>query len=152
MVRTSTATADQTTARQPVQSAAAAVGGVFLLIGVAGFIPGITTEYGEMSFAGHDSHAYLFGLFQVSALHNIVHLLFGVGGLALARTVSTARLYLVGGGALYLVLWLYGLAIDHASAANFLPVNHQDNWLHLGLGLGMLALGLLFNRRPVIGR
>ena len=120
---------------------------VFLLVGVLGFIPGITTDYGDMTFAGHQSDAHLLGIFQVSILHNIVHLLFGLAGLAMARTASGARLYLIGGGAIYLVLWLYGLVVGQDSAANFVPVNTADDWLHLLLGLGMIALGLLTGRR-----
>jgi hypothetical protein len=133
-------------ARTLVQTAALAVGATFVLVGILGFIPGITTDYGTMQFAGHNSEAKLLGIFQVSILHNIVHLLFGVAGLALARTISGARSYLIGGGAVYLVLWLYGLVIDHESAANFVPVNSADNWLHLLLGLGMIALGFLTTR------
>jgi hypothetical protein len=133
--------------RTLVQTAALAVGVTFLLVGALGFIPGVTSNYEALSFAGHESEAKLLGIFQVSILHNIVHLLFGVAGLALARTVSGARSYLIGGGAVYLVLWLYGLVIDHNSAANFVPVNNADNWLHLFLGLGMIALGLLTTRR-----
>jgi Domain of unknown function (DUF4383) len=74
--------------RTNVQKAAAIVGVVFLLVGVLGFIPGITTNFGDLSFAGHNSDAKLFGLFQVSILHNIVHLLFGIAGLAMARTAA----------------------------------------------------------------
>lgn len=132
--------------RAPVRRAATAVAVVFLLVGVLGFVPGITSNFGDLRFAGHDSESKLLGLFQVSVLHNIVHLLFGVAGLLLARTVTGARTYLVGGGAIYLVLWLYGLVIDHDSAANFIPVNNADNWLHLFLGLGMIALGILTTR------
>ncbi|SEH66554.1 protein of unknown function [Mycolicibacterium rutilum] len=133
----------------PVQKAALAVSAVFLLVGVLGFIPGITTNYDTMTFASHHSEALLLGLFNVSILHNIVHLLFGVAGLLLARTFSGARAYLIGGGAVYLVLWLYGLVIDHDSAANFVPLNTADNWLHLFLGLGMIALGVLLSRRVI---
>lgn len=135
------------TARSPVRTAALAVSVVFLLVGAAGFIPGITTGYGDMTFAGHHSEAHLFGVFQVSILHNIVHLLFGVAGLLLARTANGARTFLIGGGAVYLVLWLYGLIVGEESAANFVPLNGADDWLHLGLGLGMPALGLLLTRR-----
>jgi hypothetical protein len=130
-----------------LETAALGVGAVFLLVGVLGFIPGITTNYGDMTFAGHESGAELLGVFQVSILHNVVHLLFGVAGLVLGRTWSGARNFLIGGGIIYLVLWLYGLLIDHESAANFVPVNTADNWLHLLLGLGMLALGYLLSRR-----
>jgi 4-hydroxybenzoate polyprenyltransferase len=133
--------------RTDVQKAALAVGAVFLLVGVLGFIPGITSDYGDMSFAGHESTAKLLGLFQVSVLHNIVHLLFGAAGIALARQARTAYLYLVGGGVIYLVLWLYGLIVDKNSGGNFVPVNNADNWLHLLLGLGMIAAGVLLSRR-----
>jgi hypothetical protein len=136
--------------RSPVRTAALAVAIVFLLVGVLGFVPGITSDYSSMSFAGHNSEAKLLGLFQVSVLHNIVHLLFGLAGLALARTASGARNYLIAGGAVYLILWLYGLVVGHESAANFVPVNGADNWLHLLLGLGMIALGVLTTRRRAV--
>jgi len=129
-----------------LQKAAAAVGVVFVLVGILGFVPGITTNYDTMMFAGHESEAMLLGLFQVSILHNIVHLLYGVAGLAMARTWSGARAYLIGGGAVYLVLWLYGLLVGQNSEANFVPLNMADDWLHLGLGLGMIGLGVLLGK------
>ena len=138
----------QTTARlAPVQLAAFVVGAVFLLVGVLGFIPGITTNYDMMTFAGHHSEAKLLGLFDISVLHNIVHLAFGVAGLALARTFYGARWFLIGSGTIYVVLWVYGLIVADDGAANFVPVNSADNWLHLGLGVGMLLLGLVLGRR-----
>ena len=141
---------DRTTAtsgaRTNVQKAAAIVGVVFLLVGVLGFIPGITTNFGDLSLAGHHSDARLFGLFQVSILHNIVHLLFGITGLTLARTAAQARTYLVYGGAIYLVLFVYGLIVGQESAANFVPVNTADDFLHLILGIGMIGLGLALTR------
>ncbi|MFC6022859.1 DUF4383 domain-containing protein [Plantactinospora solaniradicis] len=130
-----------------VRRVAVAVSAVFLLVGVLGFVPGITTNYDSMKFAGHESGAELLGIFQVSVLHNIVHLLFGIVGLMLARTLDGARLYLIGGGAVYLALWLYGLIIGHDSPANFVPLNGADDWLHFFLGVGMIALGLLTGRR-----
>jgi hypothetical protein len=132
-----------------VRQVAAAVGVVFLVVGVLGFVPGITTHYDQLSFAGHESGASLLGLFQVSILHNLVHLLFGVGGLVLSRTMKGATYYLIGGGAVYLVLWFYGLVVGHHSAGNFVPVNDADNWLHLGLGVGMVLLGFI-GRRAMI--
>ncbi|MEU2613391.1 DUF4383 domain-containing protein [Micromonospora sp. NPDC007271] len=128
--------------RAPARQASATVGVAFLLVGVLGFIPGITSNFHELYWAGHGSGAELFGVFQVSVLHNFVHLFFGVAGLAMSRTVSSARTFLVGGGAIYVVLWLYGLVINRGTDANFIPVNLADNWLHFGLGIGMIALGL----------
>jgi hypothetical protein len=135
------------TGRSTVRTAATVVAATFLLVGILGFIPGVTTNYDTMQFAGHESDARLLGVFQVSVLHNIVHLLFGAVGLAMARRADTARLFLIGGGAIYLLLWLYGLVIDHGSAANFVPLNGADNWLHLLLGIGMITLGLVFAPR-----
>ncbi|MGA8789058.1 MAG: DUF4383 domain-containing protein [Paenarthrobacter sp.] len=135
--------------RATIQRAAQIVGAVFLLVGVLGFIPGITSNYGSLAFAGHGSEALLLGIFQVSILHNIVHLLFGVAGILMARTPGQARNYLIGGGAVYLVLWLYGLIIDQKSAGNFVPVNTADNWLHFVLGVGMIGLGLLLGRQTM---
>ncbi|OKK03939.1 hypothetical protein AMK26_19880 [Streptomyces sp. CB03234] len=135
-----------------MQRAALVVGAVFVLVGILGFIPGVTTDYDAMTFAEHHSEAKLLGLFQVSILHNIVHLLFGIAGLALARAATTARAFLIGGGAVYLVLWVYGLIIDHDSAANFVPLNSADNWLHFVLGIGMIGLGVLLTPRAPAGR
>jgi hypothetical protein len=129
-------------ARTSVQSLAALVGVVFLLVGLLGFVPGITTHYGDLSFAGHGSGAKLLGIFQVSILHNIVHLLFGVVGLVLAKTADGARTYFLGGGSVYLLLWVVGLA----GAAEWIPANTADNWLHFGLGVGMILLGLVAGR------
>lgn len=129
-----------------LQRASQAVGAVFLLVGILGFIPGITTNYESLGMAGHGSTALLLGVFQVSVLHNIVHLVFGVAGLLMARTPAQSRNFLLYGGIVYLVLWLYGLFAGHDSPANFVPVNNADNWLHLVLGLGMMALALLLSR------
>ena len=125
----------------PAQKAALAVGAVFLAVCVLGPVPGITTNNDEFTFAGHHCDAALLGIFNVSVLHNLVHLLFGVAGIVLARTFTSARSYLIGGGVVYLVLFIYGLVIDHDSSANFVPVNDADNWLHLGLAVAMIALG-----------
>lgn len=124
-----------------MQLAALIVGAVFLIIGILGFVPGITTDYDDLSFVGHDG-AQLLGLFEVNILHNIVHALFGVG-ILMAATPMGARAFLVGGGAIYGVVFLYGLLVDHDSDANFIAINDADNWLHLGLTVGMIALGLL---------
>ncbi|HEY6745950.1 MAG TPA: DUF4383 domain-containing protein [Mycobacteriales bacterium] len=132
--------------RSLLRTAALLVGAVFLLVGVLGFIPGITTDYGDMSGAGHNSGADLFGIFQVSILHNVVHLLFGLAGVLMSRTNEGSRTYLIGGGVIYLVLWLYGLVIDKDSSANFVPINSADDWLHFVLGAGMIGLGVLLSR------
>ena len=132
--------------RHPVQLVALLAGAAFLLVGVLGFVPGITSDYADLSFAGRSSEAHLLGLFQISVLHNVVHLLFGGIGIAASRSFAGARGFLVGAGATYLALTVYGFLVSHDSPANFVPVNTADNLLHLGLGAGMLAAGIVLGR------
>lgn len=130
-----------------IQKVTRAVAVTFLLVGVLGFVPGVTTDYDQMTFAGHESGAQLLGVFGVSVLHNLVHLLFGVVGLALSRTGAAARSYLIGGGLVYAVLTVYGLLVDRHSSANVVPLDEADNWLHLALAVAMTGLGLSLDHR-----
>jgi hypothetical protein len=128
------------TDRSPLQTLTLVFGVVFLAVGILGFVPGITTHYGDLSFSGSDSSAKLLGLFQVSILHNIVHLLFGVAGLLAARGFDSSRTYMLGGGVIYLALFVLGLF----GGADWIPANNADDWLHLGLGVVMVSIGYLF--------
>jgi hypothetical protein len=122
----------------PVQSTARAGGVLLLLVGLAGFVPGLTSGlYDGLEFAGDDGDAQLLGTFAVSILHNIVHGLFGLAGLALAASPSGARTFLLGGGGLYLALALLGFV----GGGEWLPTNRADDWLHLGLGVALVAAG-----------
>lgn len=133
-------------AETAIQKTALVVGIVFLLVGVAGFIPGLTHSTEHLQAAGPESGALLLGLFQVSVLHNIVHLAFGVAGLLVALRPSASRIYLIWGGVIYLALWVYGLFAVGNDAMNFVPVNEADNWLHLVLAIGMVLLGIFVGR------
>ena len=83
---------------------ALAFGAVYLLVGIIGFF--VT---GFDNFAGNEQHEMLIGLFMINPLHNIAHILVGVAGLVLARTLAGARTYgwLLAG--LYAALLVYGL-------------------------------------------
>lgn len=132
--------------RTDLQRAAQLFGIIFVIVGVAGFIPGITTDYDELTAFDHEG-AKVLGLFGVNILENIAHLLYGVAGLALSRTWDGSRLYFIGGGLIYLVLWLYGLVIDKDSSANFLGVNAASDWLHFVIGVAMVGIGVVLGRR-----
>jgi hypothetical protein len=108
-------------------------GVVFLLVGILGFIPGIT-EDAPGSFAGEDSDGSLLGIFQVSVLHNLAHAAFGIGILA-ARKHATALTYLLVGGIAYAGLFLLGIL----GAMDWLPADDTDDWLHLALAAGLLG-------------
>jgi hypothetical protein len=127
----------------PVQHAARLVGIALLVVGVAGFVPGVTTDlYDGLEFAGDAGSSELLGTFEVSVLHNVVHGLFGLAGLALAGTPGGARTYLLGGGGLYVALFLLGIA----GGGDWLPGDRADAWLHLALGAAMIGAGIAATR------
>ena len=132
--------------RRDVQNVAMGAGAILMLVGILGFIPGITTGYGELAFLGPDSQAMFLGLFQVSMLLNIVQLVIGAVGLTMARTWTGARSFLLWFGVLYVVFGIYGFAVVTASPANILAFNMADNWAHAILGLAMMACSWLFTR------
>jgi hypothetical protein len=122
------------------------VGIVLMLAGVLGFIPGITQQYGELRFLGPDSHAMFLGLFQTSMLLNIVQLVIGATGWAMSRNGMGARNFLMGFGALYIVLSIFGLSVGVGSAANFLSLNTLDSWTLMALGVLMIGSGWILSR------
>lgn len=110
-------------------------GVTFLIAGIGGFIPGITTDlYDGLEFAGNDGSSELLGLFKVSILHNIVHALFAIG-IFMAATHRGALKYLLYSGIAYIVLFLIGLV----NAGDWVPINGADDYLHIGLALGLLG-------------
>jgi hypothetical protein len=119
--------------RTLAQTLAFAFGVVFLLVGLIGFIPGIT-ENAPGSFAGEDSEGSIFGVFQTGVLHNLAHLVFGVGILA-ARKHATALTYLLVAGIAYAALFLVGMI----GAMDWLPADDTDDWLHLALAVALLG-------------
>jgi hypothetical protein len=131
--------------RTLAQTFALLIGAAFVLAGILGFIPGITTD-APGDFAGDESDAELLGLFQVSVLHSLVHLGFGLAGLALARRWDTARTYLLAGGVIYVALWLLGLI----GGLDWIPANDADDWLHLVLAI--VLLGAWYVSRTETGR
>ncbi|MFJ5955407.1 DUF4383 domain-containing protein [Paenarthrobacter sp. NPDC092416] len=130
--------------RQDVQNIGMGVGLLMVLVGLLGFIPGITMQYGEMQFLGPNSHAMLLGLFQVSILLNIVQMVIGATGWAMSRSGHGARNFLMGFGAFYVVLSIYGLSVGVDSAANFLSMNTAGNWTLMVLGILMIVAGWMF--------
>lgn len=131
--------------RTAMQKAALAMGAVFVLVGVLGFVPGVT-QFDTFKVAEQEWMAMLLGVFMVSVLHNIVHLLFGV-------VVSPRRGTTVLRGPTCSQVapstWCCGsMAWSSTSASvNFVPVNTADNGLHLELGVVMIGLALVLGRR-----
>ncbi|WP_026551660.1 DUF4383 domain-containing protein [Arthrobacter sp. H20] len=131
-----------------VRSGSMGMGVVFLILGVLAFVPGLTTQYGSLAFA-NGSEALLFGVFQVSILLNLVYLVAGAAGIIMSRDSTGARNFLLGSGALFLLMWVYGMVIDLESTANFLSFNAAGNWMHLTLALiaGVVATAHIARNR-----
>lgn len=118
-----------------IQRVALIFGIVFILVGLYGF-----TATGMANMEADPARApQLLGLFAVNVLHNVVHVLFGIWGLAASRTYSGARSYARIAGALYLVLAVLGLIVPNGFG--LAPLGGNDVWLHLVLGLVLAGMG-----------
>ena len=135
------ATADHTRARGPSDKTPAQLyslifGATLLLAGILGFIA--DASFGNL---GSDVNGDKLVLFEVNGWHNLVHLASGAVGLAMAGKPSTARLFALGFGAVYLMVTIIGL-IDGNTFLGLLPINTADNVLHLVIALAGIAAGL----------
>lgn len=128
------------------QTAALLFGVVFLVVGIGGFIPGLTSQFERVTSIGGEG-GHLLGIFGVNWLENVVHLGYAAAGLYAATSALLARSYFLWGGIVYGVVWIYGMLIDLDSSANLIGVNEAGNWLHFALFLTMVGLGLFFKSR-----
>jgi Domain of unknown function (DUF4383) len=116
-----------------LKTAAILFGIVFLLVGVLGFVPGITTT-GQM----------LLGIFHVNAVHNIVHLLSGAVALITGLTsTAAARMYFRVFGIVYALVAILGFFIGNGLLLGLISNNMADTWLHVLIALVALALGFV---------
>jgi len=125
----------------PARLYATLVGGVLVIAGIVGF-------FYSSSFGSPGEVDDVFGILAVNAWHNIFHIVTGAIGLLVAG--YAARQYALWLGALYIVLTIWGFIIGSGdSILGFIPVNTEDNFLHLILGV--LGVGAAF-ATPVEGR
>ncbi len=117
------------------QTLALAFGVVYLLVGIVGFF--VT---GFDSFADNAQDEMLL-IFMINPLHNIVHIVIGLAGIALSRTLSGARTYgwLLAVG--YAAAFVYGL-IAINQTWDFLNINAADNVLHIATAIVGLVIAL----------
>ena len=124
--------------RSPAQVYALVIGVVLVAAGVLGF-------FYEASFStGDDAKAdKVLDVLAVNGWHNVVHIASGVVGLAVMGSYANARLYALGFGVVYLALGVIGLLMDNPDLLlDFIPLNDEDNVLHLLIGVAGLAAGL----------
>lgn len=117
----------------PARLYATLVGGTLVVVGIIGF-------FYSASFGGPGEVDDVFGIFTVNGWHNVVHIATGALGLLVAG--FAAREYALGLGAVYIVIAVWGFIIGGGdSILGFIPVNTEDNFLHLVLGVLGLAAG-----------
>jgi hypothetical protein len=120
-------------AASPARLYATLVGGALVIGGIIGF-------FYSSSFGSPGSVHAVFGILDVNAWHNIVHIVTGALGLLLAG--YAARQYALGLGVIYIAIAIWGFAIgNHESILGFVPINTADDYLHLTLGVLGLAAG-----------
>jgi Domain of unknown function (DUF4383) len=130
--------------RSTAQVFALVIGATLVVGGILGFFYNASFGTGD----GTDRDAVL-GIFDVNGWHNLVHILSGVIGLAVAGAYDASRLYALGFGAIYVVVALLGfVAGDGDEIFNLIPVNTEDNVLHLLIGFAGLGAGLLTPGTP----
>lgn len=125
-----------------VQRVAQIFGIGFLVAAAAGFFAG-----GMSMDADPMTAPKAFGLFPVNVLHNVVHLLFGIWGLAASRSWSGSKSYSTIAGAIYTVL----IAVGFIAPTGFglMPLGGNDPWLHVLLGPPLLYFGLMARKDAV---
>lgn len=118
---------------------------VFLLVGAAGFVPGITVPHTHPDVQVTAGLGLLMGLFPVNLLHNLVHLLFGIWGLMAARTSGAAVAYARAVAVFYALLTVLGLvpAANLHTTFGLVPLYGNDVWLHALLAAGAAYFGFV---------
>lgn len=108
---------------------------VFLVAGIAGFIPGLSPEHVHPKLSIDASSRLALGLFPVNVLHNIVHIAFGIWGLLAARSVTGARRYARSVAVIYAILTVCGLLPGADTLFGLVPLYGNDIWLHALLAI-----------------
>src|SRR4051812_26733411 len=118
-----------------VKPAAILFGIVFLLVGILGFVPGVSQP-------GPDGMPMLLGIFMVNATHSIVHIASGavflICGMASAAASSTFfKIF----GVVYALVAVMGFVVGNGMIFGLISNNTADTWLHVVLAASMLFLG-----------
>jgi Domain of unknown function (DUF4383) len=123
--------------RSPAQVFALVIGATLTVAGIVGFFYNASFDTGD----GTARDAVL-GILDVNGWHNVVHIVTGL--LGLAAVGYAARAYALVLGVVYVVVAIWGFAETTNGVGvilDFLPINTEDNILHLALGLTGLAAG-----------
>ena len=118
---------------------------VFLLAGASGFIAGLLhpVPAGAPPLTVASGYGFILGLLPVNILHNLVHVLFGILGIAAYAGVFAPRVYAQIVAVSYGLLVILGLVPATNTLFGLVPIYGADVWLHLVLGLVAAYFGFL---------
>ena len=114
---------------------------VFAIIGIVGFLPSPPPVNAPPLTVDH-GHGMALGMFPVNTLHNIVHLLFAVLGLA-AWGSGHARGYFQLLAVSYALLAVLGLNDATNTTFGLIPIWGADVFLHAGVAIGAFYFGFV---------
>jgi hypothetical protein len=128
---------------------------VFLLVGIVGFIAGITLPLEHPDVVVTVGMGAVLGLFTVNVVLNLVHLLFGAWGLLAARSDRAARVYAQMVAIAYVLLTVLGFvkAMSLYTLFGLMPLYGHNIWLHAVLAAGAAYFGFFYEQKqPLPGR
>jgi hypothetical protein len=113
------------------------LGAVLVLVGILGFLV-------EPSFGiGDNAERGILIAFDINGWHNVVHLLSGIIGLAMAGSAASARMFAIGYGVVYVLVTILGFIVgDGGLLLSIIPINTADNLLHIAIAASGIAVGL----------
>src|SRR3954468_9354792 len=113
-----------------------------LLFGITLVGAGIVGFFYSADFGDPGKVDGVLGILDVNGWHNVVHIATGLIGLAVAGSYANARGYAIGFGAVYVAIAVWGfIAGDGSNLLGIIPVNTEDNFLHLLIGIAGLGAG-----------
>jgi hypothetical protein len=130
-----------------IRTMALVFGGVFLLVGILGFVPGAVTPDTHPGMTMDQGYGLLLGLFPVNLLHNVAHLLFGLWGVLSRGSAGAARTYFRGVAIAYGLLTVMGLIPATSTTFGLIPLHGNDVWLHALLAIGGAYFGWMHRDR-----
>jgi hypothetical protein len=130
-----------------IETFARIFGIVFLIVGVGGFIPGLTPPHDHPGLAVEAGSGMELGLFPVNVLHNLVHIAFGVWGIAAARSFGASRSYARSVAIAYALLTVMGMIPASNTTFGLVPIYGHDIWLHALLAAVAAYFGFAYRER-----